>query len=76
MKNIDKIEFADGTVWDRATAISKALVEYVGTDDADYIKGENLTNDWLKGFLGNFLIASTLYKFIMGEIFILSNRNK
>ncbi|MGH8488356.1 MAG: calcium-binding protein, partial [Gammaproteobacteria bacterium] len=46
---IERVEFADGTVWDVATLIAKASI---GTENADYIVGTGAAEE-INGLGGN-----------------------
>lgn len=48
---IERFEFSDGTVWDRA-AVESNIAASFGTDSDDVISGTSL-NDFLEGFDGN-----------------------
>ncbi|KQM32530.1 hypothetical protein ASE62_13140 [Rhizobium sp. Leaf202] len=54
---IEKIEFADGTVWDRAQIKSAAVTRINGTSGDDTLSGTSL-NDVVSGGLGNDTITT------------------
>lgn len=54
---VDRIKFADGTIWDYTAMLARVEgVDLVGTEDLDYLYG-NVTNDTLSGLGGD----DTLY---------------